>query len=248
MRVVTKLTALLAVAALGACADGTGPTSQAEIMNADAAMIAGDATAQDVEMMQGPAGPAFGMHLGFHPARFDCLRETPPRLTVERSCVFKDADGVVQSAYDPITTATVVMSATISGEIDRGHLEATINHTHELTVTGLAGTETSRTWNGNGSGTFTAVRTRSDGTERSYSVASQSTVTNVVIPVPRTLTSWPLSGTIHRVLTLTRNDGTVVTRDVLVTFNGTQIVTVVVNGETFEFDLADRRRPHWRRG
>jgi hypothetical protein len=114
-------------------------------------------------------------------------------------------------------------------------------------VTGLAGTETSRTWNGSGEGSFSAVRTRSDGTTRSYEIAGTTTVTGVVIPVPRTESSWPLAGTIHRVLTVTKADGTKVERDALVTFNGTSTVTVVVNGETFEFDLSERRRPR-RRG
>jgi hypothetical protein len=162
--------------------------------------------------------------------------------------VFKDAQGNVQTAYDPNTTASVNISVTIDGSIDRDHLSATIHRTHELVVTGLAGAETQRTWNGTGSGTLSAVHERSDGSTRSYNVSSTSTITNVVIPVPRTLTSWPLSGSIHRVITLTKADGSSVTRDVTITFNGTQHVSVNVNGEIYDFDLATRRHASRHRG
>ena len=232
--------ALLFTAA--ACSnDSTAPISADAALNADVATIAGETTAEDAEVMQAPGGAAFGMGLAFNAARWDCTRELPLRLTVDRTCVFKDAQGNVQTAYDPVTTASVNISVTIDGSIDRNHLSATIHRTHDLVVTGLAGAETQRTWNGTGSGTLSAVHERSDGSTRTYSVSSASTITNVVVPVPRTLTSWPLSGSIHRVITLTKADNSQVTRDVTITFNGTQNVTVNVNGETYDFDLTTRR-------
>ena len=87
----------------------------------------------------------------------------------------------------------------------------------------------------------------SDGETRSFDVESDCTITDVVVPVPRTDTAWPLSGTIHRVVTITKGDGSTVTREVTVTFNGTQTVTIDVNGETFDFDLTARSRPRLHR-
>jgi hypothetical protein len=77
-----------------------------------------------------------------------------------------------------------------------------------------------------------------------FSMNSAETISNVVIPVPRTESSWPLSGTITRHVTVAftggPRDGTTEERNVTITFNGTQVATVTVNGESFEFDLATR--------
>ena len=72
--------------------------------------------------------------------------------------------------------------------------------------------------------------------------AATGTITNLVIPVPRTATSWPTSGTVTKNVVAKRNDKTI-ERHVTITFNGTQFATVTVNGESFEFDLSQRGRP-----
>ncbi len=243
----TGVLALLFGAAACSKDSSTAPSSADALLNADVATIAADATAQDVEVMQGPGG-AFAMGLHFDPARFDCMREFPERLTVDRTCVFKDADGNVQAAYDPATTASATISTTIDGSIDRDYLQATLHRESQYEVTGLEGAETTRTWNGSGSGTRSAVREKSDGGTRSYEASTASTVTDVVIPVPRSSSSWPLSGTIHRTITITRSNGKTVTRDVTITFNGTEFITILVNGESYDFDLQLRRRPHRHNG
>src|ERR1041385_1978394 len=149
------MAAIALLFAAAACSnDTTAPLTADAALNSDAATIAGETTAEDAEVMQAPGGTAFGMGLAFNAARWDCTRELPVHLTVDRSCVFKDAQGNVQNAYDPLTTASVNISVTIDGTIDRDHLTATIHRTHDLVVTGLAGTETQRTWNGTGSGTL----------------------------------------------------------------------------------------------
>jgi hypothetical protein len=62
--------------------------------------------------------------------------------------------------------------------------------------------------------------------------------------VPRAENPWPLSGTITRVITVVITNGpngdVTHERTVVITFNGTQFVTLTVNGEEFELDLAAR--------
>ncbi len=249
MRVSTLVGSLLAIGALAACSSdtSTAPAATPSVTDADAAVVAGDATAQDVELMHGPSVGAYRMGLFASALHFGCNREYPPGLTVDVTCTYKDADGNVQTDYDALTTASINMVATLQGDFNRGHFSGTLDRMVDLTVSGLEGTETTRTWNGSGHSNKTRVYTTSDGETRSYDVESTSTITDVVVPVPRTDTSWPLSGTIHRVITLTKADGSTVTRDVTITFNGTQSVTIEVNGESFDFDLSARGRPHFRR-
>jgi hypothetical protein len=243
MRHLLPLAAIATLALTTACnMDSTTP-SGTTLLNTDVAMVSGDVTAQDVEVMRGPGGRLFGLHLFADPARFDCTRETPPGLTITRTCTFTSVNGTAQTGYDPLTTASISMSVHVSGSIDRGNLSATIERTRQLTVSGLGGQETSMTWNGTGSGTSTRVRTASDGGTRSYEMSANTTITNVVIPVPRSDNSWPTSGTIHRTVTVTKGDGPSVTRDVTITFNGTSTVTITVNGEAMDYDLSERGRP-----
>lgn len=74
---------------------------------------------------------------------------------------------------------------------------------------------------------------------------STSTVDNVVVPVPLVPGTWPLSGSISEstVATITLPNGDVrnLDRTAIVTFNGTQFVPLVINGDTTIIDLA--RRP-----
>ena len=76
--------------------------------------------------------------------------------------------------------------------------------------------------------------------------------TDVVVPIPGTEPRYPLSGTIERTMVATRTtaEGTE-TREVsiLITFDGSQYASAVVNGEEIEIDLGaeDRRRPFRRK-
>jgi hypothetical protein len=85
-------------------------------------------------------------------------------------------------------------------------------------------------------------------------MTSTSVIENVVHPVPRTDDAWPLSGTITRNVTIIIVDGTddpvTKNRTGVVTFNGTNLVILTVDGEIFEIDLSTRsdRRPFRKRG
>ena len=154
-----------------------------------------------------------------------------------------DAGGQAQSAYDAATTASANFKSTMSGSISRDGWSATIARERDMTVTGLEGAETQHTINGVGSSTESRSQ-HTDGGVRSYTMTSVATFTNVVIPFPRTRGAWPLSGTITREVSATRegDQGTQSRqRTATTTFNGTRFATLVVGDRTFTIDLATGR-------
>lgn len=240
------------LATLAGCnADGTGPdlTPAADLaLSRDIAVQAGEATSEDVELMGGPVG-LFGF--GFAVAAddhgpFRCNgSHSRQNLTVVRTCTFKDAAGATQSEYDPRTTASATVHVEVSGEISRDSWSASLERVRDLTVSGLAGAETSRTWNGTGSTVASRSRHNDEGETRTFDLTSNGTITNVLVNLPRNENRWPVSGTISRQVTVTitggKHDGKVISRTATITFNGTQFVPIVVNDQTFTFDLRTRR-------
>jgi hypothetical protein len=199
--------------------------------------------------MRGPGGP-FGLRLRIDPGHFNCDPAARDGISITRTCTYKDDAGATQSEYNETTTASVAVHTVVDGAINRGPFSATMNRTTDLTASGLAGAETTITWNGLGSGSSSRVKQIDGGGSRQYDMTHSGTITNVVVPVPPTDDGWPLSGTITRQVTVTftggERDGTTVQRTVTIEFNGTQFATLTVNGETFEVDLANRRRPERR--
>jgi hypothetical protein len=238
-------TGAFAVATLVLAACGTNEPagiSSETVLNADLATIAADAAAQDMELMRGPGEGPFAMGLQFHPGSFGCTREARSLLALERTCTFKDASGATQPAYDPLTTASVSVHAELSIEIKRGPWSGSVERVRDLTVSGLVGSETEMTWNGTGSSETKRVTVTGEGEERRYELTSATTINSVVIPVPRTATSWPKSGSISSTVHVLQPNGTERERVVSVVFNGTNLVQVTVNGESFQFDLSQRGR------
>ncbi len=249
-RVVVRSAAVAAIAAVAACGtdSSTAPTLSAAAnaaINADVATVSAETVGQDVELMRGPGG-VYALGLAADRALFECSQAGRDGLTVVRICTYKDAAGTVQPAYDSLTTASVSVRANVNGTVERGNVSMTIDRTAEFTVSGLAGKETQATWNGAGQGTISRVRTKENGETRQYDMTFTVTRTNVVLPVPRTPTGWPISGTVHKVYTITitggPNDGKTVTRDVVITFNGTNLPIATINGEPWELDLSTRGR------
>lgn len=258
------LAAVLLAASLAACSDSpSGDLSSAgSLENYDVAFAAADGVAQDIDVMAGMDGvpgtflvsaneaalidrghPDLG-GCTFANGSFTCPPVTRQGgLTVSRTITLLDANGQAQQAYDSITTASIHVVATVSGDVDNGPWTATVSRSRDFTVTGLAGTETSRTVNGSGSEQVTRVRATSGGETRSYELSGTVQVTNVVIPVRAPgVTPWPTSGTIVRTFTVTPANGTPHTRTVTITFDGTASATATVNGgDTFTLDLANRR-------
>lgn len=242
---------LVAGLALAACDSGTAPDADLGDLNLAVATVAAEATLDDVESM---ALQAWGVPLGdivtgpgaHHPmAPGDALEHS-------RTVTFYDESGTVMEAYDPFLTERIDISVEIAGSLERPMWSGEVERHRDVSVTGLADEETERTWNGTGSDEHSSVRMIEDGDmERHFE--SQSSIENVVVALPRSENPWPIAGSITRQVEVAVINGPQgdVTRErtVVITFDGTQYATLMVDGEEFEMDLADRqgRRPH-RRG
>jgi hypothetical protein len=79
-------------------------------------------------------------------------------------------------------------------------------------------------------------------------MSSTSVIEDIIHPVPRTDDAWPLSGTITRDVTINvinGPDGDVTkSRTVVIAFDGTNLATMTVSGETFEVDMSTRSGRH----
>jgi hypothetical protein len=177
-------------------------------------------------------------------SRFTCPPITNGGLTLNRDYAFYAADQSSQTAYDASTTASANFHVSVAGVhvVDTG--ADTVSRDRSLTVSGLAGAETSRTWNGTGTRNDGGYRT--DATvKRNYHTTDAVTISNVVVNLPRSSNPWPISGTITRQISgtasVTRADASKtfsVARTVTITFNGTQYATVTVAGNTYTLDLS----------
>ena len=225
--------ALLSTFALAACNDANGPSELDQAIDEDVALVAADAALEDLQQMfisvgsQPPSGVSFDVPRNF-----------------SRVVSFFDAAGLPQDAYNPLTTASVRIQIEMSGAVERDGWTATIARSRDVTVSGLVDEETERKWNGTSSTEVTrSQHTDADGT-RTYAMSGVGTIEDVVRGVPRAENPWPLSGTITRVITVVITNGpngdVTHERTVVITFNGTQFVTLTVNGEEFELDLAAR--------
>jgi len=243
-----RLASLLAASSFAlviGCGRATSPTQIAGSIfdGADNAAIAFDAANQDLQvadsLRHGPCG-SFGFPLGIPggcpfdaaSSSFTCgpnLRENG--VTETRSYQFLDALGAAQSAYDSLTTASIRFASHLNGTRSHDDRVLTIDDSRELVESGLAGSETTRIWNGSGS---SSRRDSSASTGSAIGVLSTTTVSDVVVPTPFARDSWPLSGTIttHRV----SNDGSDVIS--VITFNGTRYVPMTVGDITVTIDLA----------
>ena len=234
---------VLGLLVLAACSDTVGPDAFEDSLILDVAMIAADAVIDGF----GDIGLLFGG--GAFPAPSEASTRT-----VTHTATFFDADGNEQEARDPLTTASIHLVIESTQEFSRDSWSGTGTRSRDLWVTGLEGDETSRTVNGTGSGSvMRSQHTDADGT-RTYDMSSKSVIEDVIHPVPRTDDAWPLSGTITRDLTINVINGphgdVTKSRTVVITFNGTNLATMTVGGETFEVDMSTRsgRHPFRKRG
>ena len=240
-----------------ACRDSSGPVSTPDVLTSDIALVAGDAAFEDVNVIYTQLG-TFGVPIGdiqrvgpwqgncpfdAGSGRFVCVTQTRENLTITRSYAFRDAAGVAQSAYDAQTTESANFRSTLDGSVAREMWSATIARVRDITESGLTGAETQHTINGTGSSTESRSR-HEEGGVRTYSMSDVATITNVVVPFPRSRGAWPLSGTISRVVTATRDGeagAQTRSRTATLTFNGTRLATMVVGDRTFSVDLATGR-------
>jgi len=243
----------------------TDPETQlTPTLNADIAVAAADGIGEDVGQMRDlNLGLRFGMILaanlpglraacpydasGFHICPTVAL---PNGLTVEHKYRFMNAAKAAQETYDPVLTDAINIVRSVKGSVERtmelGQVSGSVEHFRDMTVSGLAGSEQKRTWDGSGTSQITRTTVRDAKGTRSYSLAATVTISKVVLPHfnNEDKDRWPISGTITKVVKgqVTLPDGTTraIDRTVTVTFNGTQFAEVTVNGETHTIDLAGR--------
>jgi hypothetical protein len=173
--------------------------------------------------------------------QYTCVAHLLGGLDFQTTIAFYDSTGATETAYDSTATDSVRIAGDLSGSVTIGDWSATISRHRTFVVSGLAGTETSRTWNGSGGDTLTSTLTDSTGTTQQFSIAGSVTAQSVVVPVGDG-THWPTSGTVTGQLTVKSTSGADNGKSYqlngTITFNGTAEVPLVVNQTTFIVDLA----------
>lgn len=159
--------------------------------------------------------------------------------------------GASQTAYDPVTTASIRFIVKDTGAVQWTFNGSTFSDTssrnRDHTVSLLQGDpDTVRAWNGTGT---TKIKASAQGQiTRLYNYVSNDTITNVRFRMPRLVNPYPLTGTIVNNFTITRTvSGTdtqtrTTTRRVVVTFNGTATATMTIGDEIYNLNL-DTHRP-----
>lgn len=263
-RISTRLFLTALVVAAAACADSTAPVAGVtdSMLTRDVANNAADATSQDLAAMTGvealagvplasapmPRASAFGNCAWNIAAQmFVCPDVTTPEgLTLSRRLGIY-ANGVSQQAYDAQATDSMVFAAWLKGTLTDVNRTAWLKHARLMVVTGLAGTETQRTWHGEGSRDDSAHVT-TDNVARTTHLLSEDKFHDIVYKLPRTQYPFPQSGTITHDIqvsaTATSSSGTSTrsgTRHVVVTFNGTRMAAVTVGSTACSLDLVTRK-------
>ncbi len=243
----------LALAA-SACSDTTAPDALDDQLLSDLAVVAADATLEDITLMG--AGfhfdlPAMG-GMGDGPGLLGGHGGIGGTWSGTRSVTFFDADGNEQPGYDELSTAEIHVEMELAGERTREWWSATIARTRSMVISGLAGEETTRQLDGSGTETVARSRHLDDGSERTHDITGEFTYEGVVVPIPGSEPRWPLAGTIARTMHVSVTNGLEgdVERDVVIviTFDGDETATAVINGETVEIDLSTREGGHPLRG
>ncbi len=211
----------------------------------------------------GPGGPGFGLdglmggglggiffgdglgrdHLGPGPSANHCAftagtgvvcaDTTRDGLIAKKTIKYTNAAGVLQSALDTATTASVSISASVTGTATRRDSSTSVvNETSSQTVTGLL--TDARTVNGSASGSEnTAGKTR-DGVAFTSKRTTTDAVTGVVIPKATSSNPhpYPTAGKITRsmsaTVTLTGQAATTTTRSETITYDGSATAKVVI--------------------
>lgn len=232
-----------ALAALWACDDaGTGVEGLDDaLVNEDVALIAAEAADEDLSAMTemfdiGPLGMP---------------GERKMELVRSRTVDHYDAAGELQEGYDALTTASIHSVLEVEGSAERMEMEMSLARTRDIWVTGLEGEETARTANGTGTEARSRARMSDENGDRSYTMSGTVLIEDVVHGVPREEFPWPLSGTITREVQVEKTGGPdgdrSFSKTVVITFNGESVVTMTVDGESFELDLEERSRDRVRR-
>ncbi len=251
---------------LGAAAcDDLGPkeaTVTDGIIQAEAALVAVDGMFQDLDVVQDPgiqelgfygmaAGEFFAGSQGVHGSgcqakgtggSFSCGEMSRDGFTFKPEVTFYDGSDNVQDAFDEATTAKIHLVVDAEGNRERNFWTATIERTRDMWMTELL--TDAHHLNGTGYSAVYRSRDPESGSTMTFDMEVSVTWKDVVHLQPREDHPYPESGSILRdVFVEVVRDGEVVrTRDVEteVFFNGTEYVTMVIDGEEeVQVDLAE---------
>lgn len=204
MNRLSRLSTIAVVAAFAACSDANSPAVTA----ISDAQLQSDLTTASAEAISLDLAELVGSELF---AGFSAPAASPgsvPGVTVQRSRTCY-AGNVAQGACDANTTDSVVLTVQMDGSFERSNttphgseaMSVALHRARSLTISGLAGAETSRTHNGAGSGSdTTSFAGTSDSTSRSRTLTTASTdsVQGIVFNLPHASNPWPVAGTIIR--------------------------------------------------
>lgn len=226
MREIPIAGTMLAVLMAAACNDTMAP-EEADLFNADVAVVAADGALDGLRLMSDP-----NLHRGDR--TFDRTR----------TVTWYDENDVPQDAYDPDNTAWMEIKIDVVGEASRQFWTANIERHSVMVVSGLLHQETFREFNGGGTEKVVRSHHTDEFGTRTYDMTGEFSYDGVKVPVPGSEVPWPLAGTITRHMMVVISNGPngdeTRERTVIITFNGTQYATISVDGETSELDLATR--------
>lgn len=152
-------------------------------------------------------------------------------LTVTRSVAWYNAAGVLQTAFDSMTTDAINTRSTVAGTLTRrDSATSTITNASDRTVSGLAKGSTKHTVNATAGAKEVTTGTDREGAFTATRLAAD-TVKNVIVPVADTGRRFPTAGTVIRVMSISvvRASGTTATsRREVVTYDGSTTAKMVV--------------------
>jgi hypothetical protein len=232
----------------GGATDASTPATPGVFL--DAATTAAAVTTSDVARMVSPSGasllaspgnPDPTLGCAFTAGHFVCSVQFAGLSGTTTVTLFA-ANGSAETAYDSLATASVHFDTDVSGLTSVGPWDAVVGRHRRLVESGLAGVETTRTWNGSGMDTLQVIDSTGGLPARSYTIFSTVTVTNVVVPAPGSGAPWPAVGTITQRLVLAatsgESSGLTFRLEATVTFNGTARVVLLVGNHSFTLDLS----------
>ncbi|HEX2717369.1 MAG TPA: hypothetical protein VHM67_06780 [Gemmatimonadaceae bacterium] len=257
IRTIRGMAAAAVLALAVGCTDSTGPLiapGQRSITD-DVARDANETTALDLEQVA--LDEAFAALTPVFPRtpacsyssvveRFLCPTVvTAQGITIQRSfAVF--GRGSAQTAYDPVTTDSVNFQVYRTGSIGGPTRTVWLNQSRNTTISGLAGAETERIWNGTGTRADSMLTTE-NGVTRLVRIGSVDRISGLRFAVPRSTNPFPLRGTITHdvtVTTVTSNangaQSRTATRHVEITFDGTRTAQMRIGTQLCTLDLQTR--------
>lgn len=262
----------LGLLALWGCGDSTAPgtTLSDSQISADVAASTAPAVATNASNFLGAEAGSGGSSASMVPASGAATSCTinsasglltfsaeshPDSIAFTRTWeLFSDAG--CQNAFDAASTDSIAFTASLLEVDNDPRFVARATRMWQLDVTGAPtlAAATTHVWNGTGTDADTATHA-TPGLDRTYIGAAADTATNVVFPHPLNGATAPASGTFARWITVTVTHTThgvhkvrTTSRHIVVTFNGTMQVPLVVLDEstgahllTCTLDLTARR-------